>query len=250
MVGMAVIGLGAIGRVHARHLAAEIPHARLVTVVDAIGDVAASVADELGVSSSIHVEDALRHPDVSAVAIAAPTPLHAGMVEKAAAAGVHVFCEKPLALEVAAAQRAVRAARSAGIRLQVGFQRRFDPDFVAAKERIDSGALGAVQLLRIAHRNRVPPHETGLAERLGSIFVDMAVHDFDTARWLVGEVADVTAFERGRTAITVLRFATGALGVIDNSRFAAYGFECSVEVVGAAPLCGSAVAAGPSTWST
>jgi predicted dehydrogenase len=191
------------------------------------------VAEELGARWATRADDALADDAVSAVVIAAPTPLHAGIVEAAAAAGVHVFCEKPLALELGAAQRAVRAARSAGVRLQVGFQRRFDPDFLAAKGHIDSGGVGPVQLLRIAHRNRLPPHETGLVERLGSIFVDMAVHDFDTARWLVGEVDEVSAFAQSRNAVTVLRFANGALGVVDNSRFAGYGFECSVEIVGA-----------------
>ncbi len=232
MVGIAVIGLGAIGCVHARHVATALPGARLVMVVDRVPELAESVADELEVGWSTAPLDALGEPEVSAIVIAAPTPLHAELIERAAAAGRHVFCEKPLALELGGAQRAVRAARSAGVRLQVGFQRRFDPDFLAAKAHIDSGDVGAVQLLRIAHRNRTPPHESGLVERLGSIFVDMAVHDFDTARWLVGEVADVSAFQHRRNAVTVLRFANGALGVIDNSRFAGYGFECSLEVVG------------------
>jgi predicted dehydrogenase len=232
VVGLAVIGLGAIGRLHARHVATALPGARLVMVVDRVSELAESVADELEVGWSTAPADALGEPEVSAIVIAAPTPAHAELIEGAAAAGRHVFCEKPLALELAVAQRAVRAARSAGVRLQVGFQRRFDPDFLAAKGHIDSGDVGAVQLLRVAHRNRTPPHETGLVERLGSIFVDMAVHDFDTARWLVGEVAEVSAFEHRRNAVTVVRFANGALGVIDNSRFAGYGFECSLEVVG------------------
>jgi predicted dehydrogenase len=232
VIGLAVIGLGAIGRVHARNLARHVAGAELVLVVDKVAELAAAVADELGVRWSTRPEDALGDPGVSAIAIATPTPLHAGLIEAAAGAGVHVFCEKPLALKPVGAQRAVRAARAAGVRLQVGFQRRFDPDFVAAKDHIDSGGVGAVQLLRIAHRNRTPPHETGLVERLGSIFVDMTVHDFDTARWLVGEIDEVTAFERKRNAVTVLRFRNGALGIVDNSRHAGYGFECSAEVVG------------------
>jgi len=232
MIGLAVIGIGAIGRVHARNLARHVPGAELVLVVDKVAALAEAAAAELGVSWSTEPQDALGEPGVSAIVIAVPTPFHAGLIEGAAAAGLHVFCEKPLALEPAAAQRAVGAARAAGVRLQVGFQRRFDPDFVAAKRHIDSGSVGAVQLLRIAHRNRTPPHETQLVERLGSIFVDMTVHDFDTARWLVGEVDEVTAFERKRNAVSVLRFRNGALGIVDNSRYAGYGFECSVEVVG------------------
>jgi predicted dehydrogenase len=232
VIGLAVIGLGAIGRVHARNLARHVSGAELVLVVDKLAELAEAAGGELGVRWSTRPDDALGEPGVSAIVIAVPTPFHAGLIERAATAGRHVFCEKPLALEPAAARRAVSAARSAGVRLQVGFQRRFDPDFLAAKHHIDSGAVGAVQLLRIAHRNRTPPHETELVERLGSIFVDMTVHDFDTARWLVGEVDEVTAFERKRNAVTVLRFRNGALGIVDNSRYAGYGFECSAEVVG------------------
>jgi myo-inositol 2-dehydrogenase/D-chiro-inositol 1-dehydrogenase len=232
MIRLAVIGLGAIGRVHARNLARHVPGAELVLVVDRVAELAEAAAAELGVGWSTRPEDALGEPGVAAIVVAVPTPFHPGLIEGAAAAGLHVFCEKPLALEPAGAQRAVSAARDAGVRLQVGFQRRFDPDFLAAKRHIDSGGVGAVQLLRIAHRNRMPPHETQLVERLGSIFVDMTVHDFDTARWLVGEVDEVTAFERKRNAVTVLRFTNGALGIVDNSRYAGYGFECSAEIVG------------------
>jgi predicted dehydrogenase len=232
MVGLAVIGLGAIGRLHALNLALHTPGARVVMVVDKVAELAAKAGGELGVEWATRPEDAFGEPGVSAIVIAAPTPVHAGLIERAAEARVHVFCEKPLALDLPSAQRAVQAARAAGIRLQVGFQRRFDPDFLAAKRHIDAGGVGAVQLLRIAHRNRTPPHDSGLIERLGSIFVDMTVHDFDTARWLVGEIDEVSAFVQKRNAVTVLRFRDGGLGVVDNSRHAGYGFECCAEVVG------------------
>jgi myo-inositol 2-dehydrogenase/D-chiro-inositol 1-dehydrogenase len=169
---------------------------------------------------------------VEAVVIATPTPLHAEMGERAAGAGAHVFCEKPLSHDVQGGERATQAARASGVCLQVGFQRRFDPEFAAAKRQIDAGELGSVRLLRLSHRNRVPPHRTGLTERLGSLFVDMTIHDFDSARWLVGEVAEVSAFSAGDTALSVLRFEDGALGVIDNTRSAGYGFECSAELMG------------------
>jgi myo-inositol 2-dehydrogenase / D-chiro-inositol 1-dehydrogenase len=232
MVGLAVIGLGAIGRFHAETLARHVPDARLVMVVDPVAGLAERVAGELGVRASTSADEALRDPGVAAVVVAAPTPLHAGLIEAAAAAGVHVFCEKPLGVELGAVERAVRAAREAGVRLQVGFQRRFEEAFVAAKRGIDSGELGTIQLLRLAHRNRTPPHDGDLTDRLGSIFVDMTVHDFDTARWLVGDIAEVHAFQRTRNTVTVLHFANGGMGVIDNSRFAGYGFECSAEIVG------------------
>jgi myo-inositol 2-dehydrogenase/D-chiro-inositol 1-dehydrogenase len=240
VVGLAVIGLGAIGRFHAETLARHVPDARLRMVVDQDAELGARVAHELGVRAATAAEEAFADPDVDAVAIAAPTPLHADLIEAAAAAGVHVFCEKPLGVDLARVRAAVAAARGAGIGLQVGFQRRFDAEFRAAKRRIDSGEVGTIQLVRIAHRNRKPPHPGDLTGRLGSIFVDMAVHDFDTAIWLAGSIAEVHAFEQKRNTVTVLRFASGALGVIDNCRHAGYGFECSAEVLGA----GSAVRIG------
>jgi myo-inositol 2-dehydrogenase / D-chiro-inositol 1-dehydrogenase len=232
VIGLAVIGLGAMGRHHACNLARELGNVRLAMVVDSADGLAERVGDDLGVSWSTRVDDALAEPEVAGIVIAAPTPLHAELIERAAAVGKHVFCEKPAGLEVEAVERAAEAARRAGVLLQVGFQRRFDPDFVTARNKIESGEVGRVQMFRIAHRNRTPPHPGALEARLGSIFVDMTVHDFDTALWLIGAVDEVNAFEHTRNAVTVLRFRNGALGVIDNSRHAGYGFECSAEVVG------------------
>ena len=124
-------------------------------------------------------------------------------------------------------------AAAAGIRLQVGFQRRFDADFVEAKRRLDAGEVGELQLLRIFHRNRVPPHPGDLGGRLGGAFVDMTVHDFDTARWLAGDLAVVGAFTGASSGVVVARLESGALAVIDNTRAAGYGFECAVELLGA-----------------
>lgn len=169
---------------------------------------------------------------MAAVVIAAPTPLHAELVERGAAAGKHVFCEKPLSLDVDSGRSATAAADAAGVCLQIGFQRRFDADFVDAKARIDAGELGDVHLLRITHRNRTPPHTGDLTRRLGSSLVDMTIHDFDTARWLVGEIGEVHAFANGRNSVVVARFENDALAVIDNTRAAVYGFECAVELVG------------------
>jgi predicted dehydrogenase len=233
MVDVAVAGLGEIGRVHARNLAVHVPGARLVRLVEPVDDVGRRLSTELEVPWSPAYAGALDDPTVDAVVIATPTPLHAEMVIQAAGAGKHVFCEKPLSLDVAAGQAAARAMQEAGLSLQVGFQRRFDPAWVAAAHRIATGQLGDVQLLRIAHRNRRHPHG-GSSDRLGSLFVDMAVHDMDSARWLVGEVAELSAVcARGaETAVIVMRFEAGALGVVDNTRTAAYGFECSAEVMG------------------
>jgi myo-inositol 2-dehydrogenase/D-chiro-inositol 1-dehydrogenase len=232
VTGVAVIGLGEIGRLHARTLARELVDATLLIVVDPVAELAAATAAELGVSGSASYDEVLGDPAVEAIVIATPSPLHAEMVERAAEAGKHVFCEKPLSLDVESGRRAALAARERGVRLQVGFQRRFDADFAAVRECIHSGRLGAARMLRIAHRNRVPPHAGDLGTRLGSIFIDMAIHDFDTARWLVGEIEEVSGFVTAEAALVALRFADGCLGSIDVMRRASYGFDCSVELVG------------------
>src|SRR3954467_4969591 len=136
MIGVAVIGLGAIGRLHAHNLARDVPGARLVMVVDTVPELTKRAAGEVGTEWSTASDDALQHPDVSGVVIAAPTPLHPSLIEGAAAAGAHVFCEKPLGTGIEEVERAVGAVRDAGLLCQVGFQRRFDPDFVAAKARV------------------------------------------------------------------------------------------------------------------
>jgi myo-inositol 2-dehydrogenase/D-chiro-inositol 1-dehydrogenase len=225
------VGLGAIGLLHARHLA-RLPGARLALVVDRDAPLARAAGGELGVPCASSYEEALEDPEVGAVVIAAPTPLHAELVERAAAAGKHVFCEKPLSLDVEGGRAATAAADRAGVCLQIGFQRRFDADFISAKNQIEAGELGDVHLLRITHRNRTPPHGGDLTGRLGSSLVDMTIHDFDTARWLVGEIAEVHAFANGRNSVVVARFENGALAVIDNTRAAVYGFECAVELMG------------------
>jgi myo-inositol 2-dehydrogenase/D-chiro-inositol 1-dehydrogenase len=153
-----------------------------------------------------------------------------------------VFCEKPISLDRATALTTVHAAERAGIVFQVGFHRRFDPDWVAANERIQAGELGEVTLFRTTLRDMNPPDPAYLTGS-GGFFVDVTVHDLDVARWMVGEVVEVTAHGAASdpafaaigdidTAIVVLRFAGGALGVIDNSRSARYGYECSTEVMG------------------
>ena len=208
------------------------PGVRLALLVEQDAAAASAAGRELGVRWSPSYDDALADPAVDAVVIATPTPLHAGMAERAAAAGKHVFCEKPLSLDVDGGRRATAAAETAGTALQVGFQRRFDPDLLTARARVEAGDLGAIRLLRISHRNRVPPHEGELRSRLGSPFVDMTIHDFDTARWLAGEIAEVHAFEAGGATVVVARLEHGGLCVIDNTRSAAYGFDCAVELMG------------------
>jgi myo-inositol 2-dehydrogenase/D-chiro-inositol 1-dehydrogenase len=241
-IRLGVVGLGRIGRLHAANLAAS-PNVDLVRVVDVDAAAAQRVADEVGVAWSQSPADLIDDPAVEGVVISVPTPLHVELLEAAAKAGKHVFCEKPIALELDPTTRAIETARAAGVKLQVGLHRRFDPDWAAAAERIHSGELGEVRFFRSSLRDMRPPPLSYVATS-GGFFVDVTIHDLDTARWLAGEVEEVTAVgaalsdpgfaELGDAdhAVVVLRFANGALGVIDNSRAAGYGYECSAEVMG------------------
>lgn len=242
-VGLGVAGLGRIGLLHAENLAGHVPSVDLVRVVDADQTLARSTGERLGVSWSTDYDDLLGDAEIDGVVIATPTPLHVQMVKSAAAAGRHIFCEKPISLDVGSTLAAIDAARQADVVLQVGLHRRFDPDWVAAATRIKSGDLGDVYFFHTRLRDKQPP-PLGYITDSGGFFVDVTIHDLDTARWLVGEIEEVTAFgaalagpgfaEVGDVdnAVVVLRFAGGALGVIDESRVAGYGYECSTEVLG------------------
>ncbi len=242
-VRLGLIGLGRMGMLHAENLARGAQGIELVRVADASEAVAAAAGKRFGVEWSVTAASVLDDPAVEGVVIATPTAAHAELVEQAAAAGKHVFCEKPVAFDVEATVRAVEAARSAGVKLQVGFHRRFDPDWADATARIGAGELGDVRLFRTSLRDKVAPQAEFLAGS-GGFFVDVTIHDLDTARWMVGEIDEVTAFGAALTdpaiaelgdvdnAVVVLRFAGGALGLIDNSREAVYGYECSTEVMG------------------
>jgi predicted dehydrogenase len=237
-VGLA--GVGRMGRIHAANLATRCASAGLACVFDADPAVAATVAEQLDVPWTASYDDLLA--SCEAVAIATGTGSHAELTVAAASAGRHVFCEKPISLDRSAALAALESVERAGIVLQVGFQRRFDPDWVAVNERIQAGELGEVTLLRTSLRDMNPPDPAYLTGS-GGFFVDVTVHDLDMARWMVGEVVEITAHGTASdpafaaigdidTAVVVLRFANGALGVIDNSRAARYGYECSTEVLG------------------
>jgi myo-inositol 2-dehydrogenase/D-chiro-inositol 1-dehydrogenase len=243
-VRVGVVGLGRMGRFHAANLAGRIPGARLMRIADAVEDAARENAACLGgVEWSTRYEDMLEDPEVEAVVVASPTQLHAEMATAAAAAGKHVFCEKPISLELERTWQVIEAVRAAGVKLQVGFQRRFDPDYLAAKEKISASHIGEVYLFRTTLRDM---HSPGFdyIKGSGGFFADVTVHDFDAARWLIGEISEVTAtgaalsdpgFEEAGdidNAVITLRFASGALGVIDNSRVAGYGYECSSEILG------------------
>jgi myo-inositol 2-dehydrogenase/D-chiro-inositol 1-dehydrogenase len=238
------VGLGGLGATHARNLGGRIPGAELVRVVDLDAGRAEGLAAELATEWATDYEALLEDPQVEAVVIATPTSLHAEMIERAARAGKHVFTEKPPALTRESALPALAAARAAGIALQVGFQRRFDPDWREAKRRIDRGELGRPYLFRSSLRDAAADADADFRGGFGTLLMDASIHDLDTARWLVGEVDEVTALGASLSspayaeaddmdnAAVLLRFESGALGLVDASRVAGYGFESSTELVG------------------
>ena len=229
---IAVVGLGRIGRLHAANLASRVGSAELVWVVDEVDHIARNVAAELGVAWSCSLEQPLSDLAVDGVVVSAPSEAHCELVKLVAAAGKHVFCEKPLGVDAGACAETVAATRAAGIQLQVGFQRRFDRDWRALKSAVDDGLLGTLELFRCSHRNARLPEG---AARLGNVFVDVASHDLDAARWLAGEVAEVYADAGSAdadSAVLALRFEGHGSGLVDVNRRADYGFECNAEVVG------------------
>jgi myo-inositol 2-dehydrogenase / D-chiro-inositol 1-dehydrogenase len=251
-VRIGLIGAGRIGRKHAETIAG-LPAAVLAVVADADEQAARAAAHAVGLEGQGRAapEVATDHrrllddAAIDAVVIAAPSNLHADLIVDAAAAGKAIFCEKPIALTVEDADRAVAAVRKAGVSLQIGFQRRFDPAYERAHDAIQAGELGRLYFLRSTTRDPEPPPEAYL-RAAPSIFTDTAIHDVDMLRWLAGaEVIEVHAMgaalireahvERGLvdTAVLSLRFENGALGVIDNCWQAVYGYDVRTEVLGA-----------------
>jgi myo-inositol 2-dehydrogenase/D-chiro-inositol 1-dehydrogenase len=232
-----IVGAGRIGHLHAAN-AARCGLA-VDRVVDARPEAAAELADQVGA----RVADGFDGLD--AVVVCSPPDTHAEFVEAAAAAGAHVFCEKPLAPDLAGCDRAIEACERAGVVLQVGFQRRFDASFRALREAVESGRIGEPVLLRTSSRDPYEPPPTYGA----SIFVDSTIHDLDLARFLVGsEIVEVSARAaklatpdpHSDTAVTTLAFANGALGAIDNCWQSAYGYDQRVEVHGTAGMAAAA----------
>jgi myo-inositol 2-dehydrogenase/D-chiro-inositol 1-dehydrogenase len=242
MAKLGLIGCGRIGRLHARNLMHRVPGARLLIVADSNPQAAREVASELGVEHTSDYREVLAR-ELDGVLVCTSTETHRQIVLEACEAGKHVFCEKPLARTPEEVEEMLRAVRRAGVKLQVGFNRRFDPNFSALRKELASGALGKPLLLKITSRDPDFPSFDYLRVS-GGIWVDMIIHDFDMARYLMGEVEELYSTgsvlleprlrELGDldTVITVLRFRSGALGVIDNCRRAVYGYDQRVEVLG------------------
>ena len=238
-----LIGAGWIGSFHAETLASRLPNTRLVAVADPV-----PAAAERFPAQRVYTDpmELIADPDVEAVAICSPATSHADLVVAAAQAGRHVFCEKPMALTLADADRAIDAARTAGVALQVGFNRRFADGFAAMRAGIDAGAVGTPQLLRSLTRDPGISADVAARVKPWTIFNETLIHDFDTLRWLnpgarVTEVyaqADALVHpqfaEQGflDTSVVQLRFDNGAFATAEASFQAVYGYDIRGEVFG------------------
>ena len=240
---LGVIGVGAMGARHAENIARGVPEATLVAVFDAQPAAAKLVAAALGCDHSASLEELLRRDDVDAVVIVSPPRFHAEHAVAALEAGKHVLLEKPMALTLADADRIIAAAATAERRLQVGFMRRYDPAYAAAKRRIVAGDIGVPRLFKGIDRDQdAPAGPYGSAGR-ADILTDSAIHDFDVARWLMAdEVAAVRATiavigDRATVpcpnlALVDLLFTRGAVGNVETLHGAKYGYDIRAEVVG------------------
>ena len=245
-LSIGIIGTGRIGSFHTRNLVRLIPEANLVAACDIRLEVARAVAEPLGIRRiTPDYRELLADEEIEAVVIASSTDTHAFMIKDAALAGKHIFSEKPLALDLPSIDEALTAVDKAGVKLQVGFNRRFDHSFRRVREIVASGQIGRPCILHITNRDPVPP-SIEYARTSGGMFLDMSIHDFDMARYQLGEVEEVYAMgavlvapeleqvDDVDTDVITLRFANGALGVIDNSRQAVYGYDQRLEVFGSA----------------
>jgi myo-inositol 2-dehydrogenase / D-chiro-inositol 1-dehydrogenase len=241
-INIAVIGTGRIGSVHTRNLVRSIHEARVMAVCDIRLEVAQAVADELGIARVVKdYHDLLEDKNIEAVLIATNTNTHASIVRDCANAGKQIFCEKPLALSLADTDEVIQTIEKTGVKLQIGFNRRFDKSFRKVKEIVSSGKIGRPCIIHIVNRDPEPPSYEYSAT-CGGMFLDMSIHDFDMVRFQIGEVEEVYAIGNVLVApylkdlgdvdidVITLKFVDGTIGSIDNSRKCAYGYDQRLEV--------------------
>lgn len=243
-LNIALLGMGRIGNIHFNNISQHFPTAKITAVSDLLYDIALFQQQHPGIFFSADANEAIARPDVDAVLICTPTSSHAALIEAAIKNGKHVFCEKPMDLSLDRTATLSQMADEAGVKLMLGFNRRFDPDFMAARKAVRDGKIGDVQIVKITSRDPgLPPID--YIKNSGGLFMDMAIHDFDMARYImdkevvevfakglvlidekVGEAGDID------TALTTLIFADGTYAVIDNSRKAIYGYDQRLEIFG------------------
>lgn len=246
-LGVGVLGVGEMGRRHAENLRRLVPHAELVAVADVNAERARQTAAELEIEKSFSsLEALLEYKGLDAVIIATPDKFHAPAVKAVAAAGKEMLCEKPLALTVADAQECLEAVSKAGVRMQVGFMRRYDPAYSAAMKRIEAGEIGTPVIFKSLGRDKDGPPLSAYQPNInGMLFYTNSIHDFDLARWLMrDEISEVHAYTtvaiRPEVAqfgdvvagVVNLKFGQGGIGNIESYAQAAYGYDVRTEVVG------------------
>ncbi|WP_342046814.1 inositol 2-dehydrogenase [Bacillus sp. OTU530] len=245
LITLGIIGAGRIGRLHVDNLL-SVPQVKIKAVSDVVVDHLQEWAASKGISVlTTNYQDLLGDPEIDAVFICSPTSTHAQIIQEAARAKKHIFCEKPVSFSAEQTIEALRVVEEEGVLLQVGFNRRFDPNFKKVRDLVQQGEIGQPHILKITSRDPQPPGVDYILNS-GGLFMDMMIHDFDMARYVMdSEVVEVSAQgavlvdpaigEAGDidTAIVTLKFANGAIGVIDNSRQAVYGYDQRVEIFGA-----------------
>jgi myo-inositol 2-dehydrogenase / D-chiro-inositol 1-dehydrogenase len=240
-----LIGAGRIGRLHAEHLAFRLPEAKLLMITDVQESAAQECAQRFGVPDwGADYQQIICHPEIQAVVVCSPTDTHAEIIQAAAAAKKHIFCEKPIDVDLGRIDRTLEVVDKNKVILQVGFNRRFDPNFRRVRQAVAKGEIGTPHQVRITSRDPGPP-PIEYIKKSGGIFLDMTIHDFDMARYLVGsEVEEIYATGSARvdpaigkagdldTVTILLKFANGVVGTIENCRQAVYGYDQRVEVFG------------------
>lgn len=245
LLQIGLIGAGRIAQAHAATVAYRISNAQLAAVTDPIASAATNIAAKFRIPTiAPNYQAILADPQIDAIMICTPTDTHAEIMKAAARAGKQIFCEKPIALTLSATDDALAVVEQCGVKLQLGFNRRFDANYARVRKAITSGEIGNPQILHIISRDPAPP-PISYVKTSGGIFLDMTIHDWDMARFLSGSeitevyvqggvTVDPAIGEAGDidTHVTLLRFANGVIGTIDNCRQAVYGYDQRVEVLG------------------
>ncbi len=248
---LGMIGAGKIGRVHGKSVMQRIPDATIKTIADPfLNDDMKAFSEEIGVPNiTDNVDDIFNDKEIEAVLICSSTDTHSDLIVRAAKAGKNIFCEKPVDFDLNRIHETLNIVKENGVKFQIGFNRRFDHNFSKIRETIEAGIIGEPHILKIASRDPAPP-PMEYVKVSGGLFMDMMIHDFDMARFLMGceaesvfAVGAVLVDERiGKvgdvdTAIVTINFKNGAVGVIDNSRQAVYGYDQRAEVFGSKGCC-------------
>ncbi len=239
-----IIGAGRIGRVHAGTLVTRVPSAKVVAIADIFEESAKSTSEQFNIPDySTNPLELIRSSEIDAVVICSSTDTHTEFITESAKAGKQIFCEKPIAHDLAEIDGALKIVDDEGVKLQIGFNRRFDSNHIRIKQAIENGEIGDPHMLTIISRDPAPP-PIEYIKVSGGLMMDMMIHDFDMCRFLLGEVEEIFAMadvkvdpaigEAGDidTAKVMLKFENGVIGTIDNSRQAVYGYDQRVEVFG------------------